>query len=121
MNKNIKYLFMFLPLLLFLQACSSPVSGVDREVYNKSKKYATELVNYEDSISLEKLDDIEKFLETKPSTDEEKDLLETISKLFVLNTLGKAETVSGHPTDETEKQIQETIDYLNEEYKMNIE
>ena len=119
MNKY-KLKFILLPLLL-LFACSSTVSGVDKAVINKAEKYGTELMSFEDSLGTDKIDDINEFITTKTSNEKEKDILHNIETLYILSVKGKAQIDSSQSTIETEKQMQEIVDYLNDEYQMNIE
>ena len=78
-------------------------------------------MSFEDTFSSDKIDDINEFIKTKTSNEKEKDILHNIEMLYVLSVKGKAQIDSSQSTIETEKQMQEIIDYLNEEYQMNIE
>ena len=114
-------LLAYLSPLLLLFGCSNDVNGIDKSIYDESEKYANILVNYDDTLGMQNINNLDEFLNDDTYTKKEQDLVDNISKLFTLNTRGMAQKGIGESTLETDAEIQKTVDYLEEEYQLNIE
>lgn len=115
-----KFLVYLSPLFL-LFGCSNEVNGIDKSIHDEAEKYANILVKYDNTIGMEYIDEVDEFVNDDSYNDKEQDLVDNISKLFTLNTRGMAQKGIGEPTQETDVEIQNTIDYLENEYQLNIE
>lgn len=114
-------LLSYLSPLLLLFGCSNQVNGIDKSIHDEAEKYANILVVYNDTIGTQNINDIQEFVNDESYNSREQDLVDNISKLFVLNTRGMAQKGIGESTEETDASVQETVDYLEDEYQLNIE
>lgn len=126
MKKAFKLLIPSL-LLLLLVSCNNTVDGVDKDLYKKSEEYSS--IMYQVIKGKEQADEslkyytpIPSFLDdVKTNNEKERDIYKHVSMLFSIYSLANAEYETGGLTKETKEKIKEIANYLNTEYKMNID
>lgn len=116
--------FVIFALALFLTACSSVPSGLNKEFYTQAESYAR--VFYETSnnnmenTSLEFYDEVKSFLDQPTNNEQEKEIISLITELHILSSLFIAQDISSQSTVDTKQKIDKIVDALENSYNMNI-
>lgn len=120
----LKRFIFILTVFLFLSGCSNAVNGIDKQFYNQSESYAKSLleVTKGKTVPLDFFDNINKFLNQTPSTEDEKRIISLLIELDNLSALYTSQVTLNQKddADKSKVRINSIVDTLENEYGMNI-
>lgn len=114
----------FIYLILFLLiGCSQTVSGVDKDYYKQSEKYAHELYKITKNKKMPAKDygEINDFLDESYDTDIEGELNHSLTEMYAYYGMYLVDEVRlGEPSEDTLENLERVADTLEEKFNMDI-